>query len=505
MAARFWVGGTGTWDGSSTSKWSTSSGGASGASAPTAGDDVTIDTSSGNGTITIAAGAVCNDCTINWTAVKNNVISLSANFSPAGTLSIQGNSAINRILVQSSVVGTPRTITATLGTMANVDFKDIVGAGAGSWNLSSISGGSGDCDGNSGITFTTSETQSWSGTTGGNWSTNAWTSRVPLPQDDVTVSKAFSASQTIVLDMPRLGRSIDFTGSTGTPTIQYNSTGVEIFGGLKYIAGMSVLGSQTLTWSGRRTCLFTNSGRNGQNSFTFSAPGGVFQIQDTYSNSSSNWTHNHGTVDINAQTITVGIMASNNSNTRSFLCNGATINVGSGAAATTWSFGNTAGLTFAGDTSTIVVSSASANARLFNGGGLRYGTLKYIVAGSTGKYTIQGSNSFDGIQFSDATNARTLEVTGGTTQTIRTPSAWLVNGAAGRLITLKSTNTTPFTIVSTGYFYAGLNTTDSGNNTGWSFAASPGGENIGSDYLDLSYSTAMRVTGFKNLLLLGVG
>jgi hypothetical protein len=52
MANRWWVGGTGTWDSTSTANWSTSSGGANGASAPVAGDTVIFDGSSGGGTVT---------------------------------------------------------------------------------------------------------------------------------------------------------------------------------------------------------------------------------------------------------------------------------------------------------------------------------------------------------------------------------------------------------------------------------------------------------------------
>src|SRR5574343_869223 len=58
MAVRYWVGGSGTWDGSSTTNWSATSGGTGGASAPTASDEVIINGSSGSGTIT-ASGAVC--------------------------------------------------------------------------------------------------------------------------------------------------------------------------------------------------------------------------------------------------------------------------------------------------------------------------------------------------------------------------------------------------------------------------------------------------------------
>lgn len=52
MASRYWVGGTGTWNDSDTSHWSATSGGASGASVPTASDNVFINGSSGGGTIT---------------------------------------------------------------------------------------------------------------------------------------------------------------------------------------------------------------------------------------------------------------------------------------------------------------------------------------------------------------------------------------------------------------------------------------------------------------------
>lgn len=53
MANRYWVGGTGDWDGTDTTHWSTSSGGAGGASVPTSADDVFIDANSGGGTVDI--------------------------------------------------------------------------------------------------------------------------------------------------------------------------------------------------------------------------------------------------------------------------------------------------------------------------------------------------------------------------------------------------------------------------------------------------------------------
>jgi hypothetical protein len=49
MANRYWVGGTGNWDASTTTHWSATSGGAGGATVPVASDTVTFDGSSGGG------------------------------------------------------------------------------------------------------------------------------------------------------------------------------------------------------------------------------------------------------------------------------------------------------------------------------------------------------------------------------------------------------------------------------------------------------------------------
>jgi hypothetical protein len=51
MANRYWVGGTGSWD--NTARWSTTSGGTTGASVPASSDDVFFDANSGSGTVTV--------------------------------------------------------------------------------------------------------------------------------------------------------------------------------------------------------------------------------------------------------------------------------------------------------------------------------------------------------------------------------------------------------------------------------------------------------------------
>jgi len=64
MANRYWVGGTGTWNGTNTANWSASSGGATGASVPTSADNVFFDANSntGTGAFTVTMATVAATC-----------------------------------------------------------------------------------------------------------------------------------------------------------------------------------------------------------------------------------------------------------------------------------------------------------------------------------------------------------------------------------------------------------------------------------------------------------
>lgn len=59
MALRYWVGGSGTWNSTNTTNWSTTSGGAGGASVPTSADNAIINSASGAGTITLGEDVSC--------------------------------------------------------------------------------------------------------------------------------------------------------------------------------------------------------------------------------------------------------------------------------------------------------------------------------------------------------------------------------------------------------------------------------------------------------------
>lgn len=95
MATRYWVGGSGIWDATSTLHWSMVSGGGSGATAPSANDDVIFNASSGGGTITISAatclsfnasgftGTFTNNGAYKYISVKAGNVTLGGTFTPA--------------------------------------------------------------------------------------------------------------------------------------------------------------------------------------------------------------------------------------------------------------------------------------------------------------------------------------------------------------------------------------------------------------------------------------
>jgi hypothetical protein len=97
MAARYWVnGGNGLWN--STTNWSTTSGGASGASVPTSSDDVFFD-ANGNSNSTISANITVLSLTIDAgytaTITHNAILGIVGNVTLGANYTIAGTSRIN--------------------------------------------------------------------------------------------------------------------------------------------------------------------------------------------------------------------------------------------------------------------------------------------------------------------------------------------------------------------------------------------------------------------------
>lgn len=397
----------------------------------------------GGGAVNTLAGRnyTFNNLTVTGSANKTCglVIPDGKTITVNGTLTLNGNSAINRLLISSNTVGTSATISiASAPTITNSDFMDITGSGAGSWNISGITGNSGDCGGNSGITFTTAATQTATGTASFTWSTHGWTSRVPLPQDDVVVNNAFIAGRTVTADMPRLGKSITF-GCTGSPTLSITATTGIINGSLD-LTGVATYTSttNTLAFYGRTTCTFTTAGLNINSPILLRAPSGTLQLADNLAQgtaTSRSFSLRAGALDLNGKTLTnfgTFIASFTDNTTRSITGNSGTIDLTLNTATTVFS-GGTSNFTTSG-IFTIKISGSTTNARIFSGQGATYYNLWFSNATGAGQLNILGSNTFNDIKCID-TNVQTIKFQTGTTNTVTT---FTVTGAAANLIVIDS-------------------------------------------------------------------
>ncbi len=391
------------------------------------------------------------------TPSKTDAFQIRSNQIITGTLNINGNSATDRLLVYGATLGTPSTLTVTGATVStnNVDFRDITFARTTAGGLDLTNGGAnliGDCGGNSRtggdgtVTFTTSRANNFINVAGGNWADVAnWDTatdadRVPLPQDDVTFATAFNSGVTITANMPRLGRSIDFSGATATgagvlPTFALGND-VTNYGSLN-LTGLKASG-----FTGAYYWYFESQARSGTNYLTsngksfpsrtyIQAVGATLQLADALSVPNQILYVLNGTFVDAGFSVTTSRFSSALSAARTVTKTGNwTLNASTAvnvielsASSLTWS--DTAG--------TITLSDTGSAAKTFAGAGKTFNNLT-IAGGGTGAIIFTGNNTFTGtvlvnypktIQFAD--------------NSIQTAATWTMSGAtgAGNTVTIR--------------------------------------------------------------------
>ena len=620
MANRYWVGGTGTWDSTSTANWSATSGGAAGASAPTSADVANIDASSGSGTITITSTATCLypsinnagitcslsghaalgstlnlvagtfDCgpfnltqtsafnvggsstficnggvitgttfsqnsassTVqlnNSTLIFSSSVSFGAGTFDAGTSSITTNggtwSAVSgktfynvtigttstvtfnagltfnnltlksipsvsarqvvlgggltvngtltfeaptvpgasRYVVQSNLIGTPRTLTASAVSLVDVDFLDITNPGT-TWTGTRL----GDCGGNTGITFDAPKTVWWNLAGSNNFSANGWattqtgtpnTTQFPLPQDTAKFSDTNPAASATVTAVANYQHpSLDFSARTAALTFAAG-TSAAVYG--DFIGSSALTQTGTLDFKGRNTTQNITSAGGSMGGITVNAIGGTVKLLDNLT-ATGNVTLTYGTLDVNNKNVTCGNFSSNNTSVRTFSMGSGTWTIGS------WNTAQTANLTFDKSTANIILNTAGTTAYGFSSGGLTFNNLT-IAGTGTGSVSFNGNTTFATLSHTK-TVAYTVSFTAGTTTTV---ANWGISGSAGAVVTIRSPiNNQRFTlqkstagpvtvdyinikdsIASPGYTWVATNSTDSGNNQNWYFGALP--------------------------------
>ena len=408
-------------------------------------------------------------------ANKTSGLRLSDAITCTNTFTANGNSATNRLLIDSSVKGTARTITAATVSCTNVDLQDITGAGAGSWDLSAITGLSGDCGGNSGITFTSPTTQDCSaGTT---WSTATWTSRVPLPQDTATFS---GSGRTITQDMPRIG-SVNFTGSSG---LTWTTSSVCSFFGSINLTNLGTLtaSTQVYTYEGRGNSTLTSSGNTWAKAFTINAPGGKLTLGDTFitSGTNSGITVSNGEFNTANNNTTSAFFASS-SGTRTLTLGSSIISLYIATGTNTFS---STGLTITANTATIkFTGSLTSNVTMATGGINFNGSTIWNATTNAFDFILTGSGTF-GTYKSDA--SRSLKFTAGTTTTATTwdigtgctigsvtSATHTLAKAGGGTVGVPNVTVSYSTASPSSTFYATGASTNGGNNTNWTFGEIP--------------------------------
>lgn len=446
-------------------------------------------------------------------------IKLPGSATITGTLTVSaGAIPARRTFMRSSTVGTTVTLTCNAFSGDNVDFRDITITGA----AAPITGSSlGDCKGNSGITFTSPKTVYWNLAAGGLWTATAWATtsigapadaNFPLAQDTCVFSgttASLADGNTITfnttcpyhvgtLDMSaRTTTSYDMILSLSPNTESFPDFGLQVYGNLLFGTGCTFTGTASrlsFAFYGRTTQLFTSAGVTSAAGVIVNAPSTVVVLQDAFTCSKS------------ATDAVSVVQGTFNANNFAVTLNGAAggVRVDSGTAARTIAIGSgvwtisgtspwtltTTGATITG-TGTLRFNSASS--KTFAGGGGDYSGITVANAGA-GALVVTGSNTFGTL--SNTVQPTTFSFTAGTTQTI---ANWSVSGTAGNLVTIQSATAASHTLfkstgtVSADYltisrstatssgatWYAGANSTNGGNNSGWVFTAPPAGASGG--------------------------
>jgi hypothetical protein len=213
MANRYWVGGTGTWNTSSTTNWSASSGGGSGASVPTAADSVFFD-QAGTYTVTTTGALTCLDFTVSAGTVA---------FTNIGTITVSGSMSLLAGTTWGGSMGltfnattTGKTVTTNGVTFGAITFSGV----GGGWMLGSALTTSGTLTVTAG-TFDTSSVGNYAVTSSAFIASGATTRTINLNASIVTITVgSFNATS-----------PTNITFNAGTSTINTAGSGITFTGG----------------------------------------------------------------------------------------------------------------------------------------------------------------------------------------------------------------------------------------------------------------------------------
>jgi hypothetical protein len=482
--------------------------------------DILITKSSGGSVINGTGTSTFHNYTMDNTVVGGGNRAININITGGivinGIFKHYGASAANAGFIFSGTTGSSRTIAlGTTGTVdfQNVDFRDIAITGT----AAPVSGTNlSDGGGNSGITFPASKTMYYIGGTANVNSSAAWSltsggasaGSIPLLHDTAIFdANSFSTTGMVATMGSMRMPGFDASAATNSPTFRFtnpNGAGNGIYGGMIFPSGGSTIdtvgapgSASTIGLGGRSSHAITTNGAAMGTGFglTISAPGATYTLGSDMNMNDATRTLNLtiGTLDANGYNVTCGLFSSSNANTR-------TLTMGSGTWTLTgtgnvWNTGTTTGLTLNAGTSTVSITDTSVTAKTVSlGTGANFYNLA-ITGGGTGAVTLSNPAA---PTLNNLTIGAPKTVLFNAARTYTINGTFTAIGTSGNLITINST--TPGSqatlskasgVVSADYlslqdsaatggatWYAGANSTNVSNNTGWIFTAPPSGGTI---------------------------
>jgi hypothetical protein len=347
-------------------------------------------------------------------------------------------------------------------------------------------------------------TGTWDSTSTTNWSASSGGvggASVPTAADNVYFdanSNVGTGAFTVTMaNTPRVCNNFTASGLDGAMTLAGAGIGLTVSGSLAFPNTNFIL-----TYNGVTTFAATTTGKtittNGVSfvrNIEFNGVGGAWQLQSAITTSTVRTvTFTNGTVDLNGFTFTVGLGATA-SGTKNITFNGGTLLLGFGSSTNVWDNAAPTNFTTTAGTGTGAISLPATSAKTFVGGGSTYNCD--LKQSGTGALTITGSNTFSNI--TNTVQPASILFTAGTTNTF---TNFNLSGTSGNLITIGSVTAASHTLskasgtVSTNFlsisrstatggagWYAGANSTDGGNNSGWIFTAPPAPSGSNSNFL----------------------
>lgn len=338
MAARFWVGNSGTWDASDTTHWAATSGGAGGQSVPGPSDTVTIDAASGTGTITVATDF--NTQTLTCGAMSGMTLDFSANNNSPTVTGISTSGSSTRTINWGSGTFTVTGNSSTIFSNGTTTGQTMTGSATFNFTYSGSVG---------------TRSFQFGGTGANTISTTTCKFNITAGTDIIAMSGTNTGTS-----------NLDFTGFSGTWSS--TSTTITIANDLTLSATMTNSVTAGIQWTvNGRSGTLTSNGKAFASSFIINGTGTTVTLADHFVTSSS-LTLTLGNFDANNKNVTCFLFNTNNANTRTLTMGSGTWTI-TGNNTTVWHMLTTTNLTYNPGTSTINFTYAgSVGTRVINSG-----------------------------------------------------------------------------------------------------------------------------------------